>query len=113
MTMQLIGWTLVHSLWEGGLIALVLAVAFSATRSSNASLRYIIGMVGLGLMVALPIATTARMNTQRPSTESATIVSPLVPVWLSPRSDAEPSSSEIVGSNITISGGKVSDFRSS
>lgn len=71
MTMQLIGWTLVHSVWEGGLIALVLALAFSATRRSTASLRYTIGMAGLALMVALPIATAARMNTQRPAPESA------------------------------------------
>jgi beta-lactamase regulating signal transducer with metallopeptidase domain/HEAT repeat protein len=102
MTMQLIGWTLVHSLWEGGLIALVLALAFSATRHSTASLRYMIGMVGLALMVALPIATTARINTRRPITESATIVSP-APVGISSRSDAAPPSSEIFGSNITIS----------
>ncbi|HLE57352.1 MAG TPA: HEAT repeat domain-containing protein [Rhodothermia bacterium] len=61
--MQLIGWTLIHSIWEGGVIALVLALAFSAARSSSASMRYALGMIGLALMVALPIATTARVNT--------------------------------------------------
>jgi len=33
---QAIGWTLVHSLWEGALVALVLAAALWALRSSRA-----------------------------------------------------------------------------
>jgi beta-lactamase regulating signal transducer with metallopeptidase domain/HEAT repeat protein len=60
--MQLIGWTLIHSLWEGGVIALLLALAFSAARLSSASVRYGIGMIGLALMVALPVATASRMS---------------------------------------------------
>ena len=95
MTMQLIGWTLVHSLWEGGLIALVLALAFSATRNSTASVRYTIGMVGLALMVAVPIATAARMNPP-PRSDSAMSVSP-APF------DAALPSAVVSGQPITIS----------
>ncbi len=63
MTMQLIGWTLIHSLWEGGAIAAVLALVFSATRHRGPSLRYTLGMIGLVLMVALPLLTASRMQT--------------------------------------------------
>ena len=102
MTMQLIGWTLIHSLWEGGLIAVGLAVAFSATRRSTASLRYTIGMVGLALMVALPIATAARLNTQLPATASAIDVSP-ASTGFSSRPDAALPSAVISDKSITIS----------
>jgi beta-lactamase regulating signal transducer with metallopeptidase domain/HEAT repeat protein len=63
--MQLIGWTLIHSLWEGGAIAALLALAFSATRRRSPSLRYTLGMIGLLLMVALPLLTAMRMQTVR------------------------------------------------
>ncbi|MDP9177834.1 MAG: HEAT repeat domain-containing protein [Gemmatimonadota bacterium] len=100
MTMQLMGWTLVHSVWEGGVIALVLALAFWATRGSAASLRYAIGMIGLALMVVLPVATAARMDrqssvvpsaTKSPATPSA-ISAPASPSGVVSRSDPEPSS---------------------
>jgi beta-lactamase regulating signal transducer with metallopeptidase domain/HEAT repeat protein len=58
--MQVIGWALIHSLWEGGIIAALVALAFSLTRTSRASVRYALGMLGLGAMVILPIATAAR-----------------------------------------------------
>jgi len=60
--MQLIGWTLIHSLWEGGAIAALLALAFSATRHRSPSLRYTLGMIGLVLMVALPLLTAMQMQ---------------------------------------------------
>jgi len=61
--MQLIGWTLIHSLWEGGAIAALLALAFSATRHRDPTLRYALGMIGLVMMVALPLLTATRMQT--------------------------------------------------
>src|SRR5687768_18246217 len=89
MTMQLVGWTLVHSVWEGGVIALVLALTFWATRSSAASLRYAIGMIGLALMVVLPVATAARMDTHSPVVQSATSP-PASPDGIMSRSAPEP-----------------------
>jgi beta-lactamase regulating signal transducer with metallopeptidase domain/HEAT repeat protein len=103
MTMQHIGWTLIHSLWEGGVIALVLALVFSATRHSAASIRYTIAMVGLALMVALPILTTARMNSQAAATETATIAAPALP-RVSSRSDAPTPSNDLAGSFTTTTG---------
>lgn len=47
---QAIGWTLVHSLWEGALVALVLAVALWAMRSSRA--RYAAACLAMLAMLA-------------------------------------------------------------
>jgi GWxTD domain-containing protein len=47
---QAIGWTLVHSLWEGALVALVLAAALWAVRSSRA--RYAAACLAMLAMLA-------------------------------------------------------------
>ncbi len=47
---QAIGWTLVHSLWEGALVALVLAAALWAIRSSRA--RYAAACLAMLVMLA-------------------------------------------------------------
>ena len=91
MTMQLMGWTLIHSVWEGGVIALVLAVAFWATRSRAASLRYAIGMIGLVLMVVLPVATAARMDRQSTVVQHAA-AAPVTSTEIVSPSDPEPNS---------------------
>jgi uncharacterized protein (TIGR03435 family) len=53
-TMRL-GWTLVHFLWQGGLIAIVYAVARRFLRGPND--RYLLACAALALMLAAPIAT--------------------------------------------------------
>ena len=99
MTMQVIGLALVHSLWEGGIIAAVLALAFSITRKSPASVRYAIGMIGLVAMVALPVATVARSNaTITPSTEIA--VTPSVEARPPAPSEATSSANDNASSTI-------------
>ncbi len=54
---QAIGWTLVHSLWEGAVVALVLAGAFGAVRSSRgryaaACLAILVMLTGFGFTFA-------------------------------------------------------------
>ncbi len=53
-----LGWTLVHSLWEGALMALVLAAALRAVRSAQA--RYAASCVALVLLAAGFALTFAR-----------------------------------------------------
>lgn len=77
MTLHMIGLTLIHSVWEGGVIAAILALVFAVMRRSRPSIRYAIGMAGLILMVALPIATA--VNSAPPSAKAqpaADIVAP-------------------------------------
>ena len=60
-----LGWTLVHSLWEGAILALVLAVALCFLRSSRA--RYAAGCLAmLGLLGALCLTFARVMPQQRP-----------------------------------------------
>src|SRR5438270_7438642 len=62
-----LGWTLVHSLWEGGLAALVLVAALRVLRSSRA--RYAAGCLAmLGLLAAFGFTFT-RLMLQQPAPE--------------------------------------------
>ena len=65
MTMQLVGWAIVHSLWQGGVIALVAACLFALARDMKASTRYAIGLAGLALMIVLPILTAINSTRAR------------------------------------------------
>jgi beta-lactamase regulating signal transducer with metallopeptidase domain len=58
--MQLVGWTLVHFVWQGALIALATAALFRVT--SRPALRYAAGCAGLSLMLAAPLSTIAWLS---------------------------------------------------
>jgi GWxTD domain-containing protein len=66
---QAIGWTLVHSLWEGAVVALVLAAALWAIRSSRA--RYAAACLAMLAMLAGFGFTFARLMPQQPSHAAA------------------------------------------
>jgi bla regulator protein BlaR1 len=51
------GWTLVHSLWQGALLALIASIGFYFLRKSPASLRYNLGIGTLCLQVIASLAT--------------------------------------------------------
>jgi len=59
MTLALIGWMVVHSLWQWTAIAGITALAAGLVRDRRASLRYAIAAAGLGAMVLSAIATLA------------------------------------------------------
>ena len=58
MTIDLVGWTLINSLWQGSVIALFLAAALRLMRHAGASARYAASIAALGAMIAVPVATT-------------------------------------------------------
>ena len=48
-----IGWTLLHSLWQGLAIVLVLVLLMSALRRQSPEIRYLVSLAGLaGLMLS-------------------------------------------------------------
>ncbi len=53
------GWTLIHSLWEGAIVALIVVVTLSLVRSSSA--RYVIASLAMLVMLACSIATFIEM----------------------------------------------------
>lgn len=54
-----LGWTLVHFLWQGGLIAVLLSAALVLLRGRTANFRYAACCVAMGLMMVAPVATFA------------------------------------------------------
>ncbi|HWA94065.1 MAG TPA: M56 family metallopeptidase [Terracidiphilus sp.] len=64
------GWSLIHLLWQGGLVAIALAVGMRAARRLSARARYAIAWAALGSIVACFALTwfTLALGTMRPST---------------------------------------------
>ena len=60
--LHLLGWSLLHFLWEGTLVALLLTVVLAMARQSSAQMRYAICCVALALMAFCPIATFAYLE---------------------------------------------------
>jgi beta-lactamase regulating signal transducer with metallopeptidase domain/5-hydroxyisourate hydrolase-like protein (transthyretin family) len=53
------GWTLVHFLWQGALIAAITAGVLRLLSRRTAQLRYVVGVSALFIMIATPAATFA------------------------------------------------------
>jgi beta-lactamase regulating signal transducer with metallopeptidase domain len=58
-----LGWMLVHFVWEGAAIALILAAVLRMLRRYSANLRYITACIALGLIVLIPVATISLVDT--------------------------------------------------
>ncbi|HEV8610330.1 MAG TPA: M56 family metallopeptidase [Thermoanaerobaculia bacterium] len=54
---SILGWALFHFLWQGALVALVVAALAWLLRKRSPSLRYALACAALATMVALPVAT--------------------------------------------------------
>ncbi len=57
LVLQSLGWALVHLLWQGTLVASVLALALLLVGPKAARVRYGLACGALGLLLALPVAT--------------------------------------------------------
>jgi hypothetical protein len=51
-TIETLGWALVHFVWQGALLAVLLAGALRMLRGSTPQVRYLAATAGLGLMAA-------------------------------------------------------------
>ena len=78
--MEVAGWTLVHFVWQGGLIALMVAATLRVGRRWPSEARSLIACGGLAAMLVVPIATALVLSStsQRP----LTTVAPVVPMAL-------------------------------
>ncbi|HZJ01376.1 MAG TPA: M56 family metallopeptidase, partial [Gemmatimonadaceae bacterium] len=70
MTMRLVGWAIIHSLWQGGVIALVTTGLLAAARQAKPVVRYAISLGALVMMVVLPIVSAA-VSTSIPESDTA------------------------------------------
>jgi beta-lactamase regulating signal transducer with metallopeptidase domain len=58
---SILGWTLLHFLWQGTLIALLLATLYGSLRNAAARTRYALGCAAMLLMLLCVAGTFARM----------------------------------------------------
>ncbi|MCA1624105.1 MAG: hypothetical protein LC778_09955 [Acidobacteria bacterium] len=58
---EIIGWTLLHSLWQGAVVAFTLFIALRTMKRATANARYLTACLALFLFVGLPAATFVRL----------------------------------------------------
>src|SRR5689334_1428298 len=58
--LQVLGWTLLHFVWQGAALAALLATLLMMTRSAN--VRYALGLATLLLMLAAPVITFCSLS---------------------------------------------------
>ncbi|HZQ51474.1 MAG TPA: GWxTD domain-containing protein [Bryobacteraceae bacterium] len=75
---EALGWALIHSIWEGGLIAGVFGVILLSVRSSR--IRYVAGCVAMFVMLASFILTFVRFLPERGSA-AGTLARITLPPW--------------------------------
>ncbi|UYZ63220.1 M56 family metallopeptidase [Hymenobacter weizhouensis] len=66
-----LGWTLVHSLWQGAVVALALAGLLLVLRRHRATVRYTASAVALVLLLGLAAATFARYYLAHPTPDTS------------------------------------------
>jgi len=62
---QALGWTLLHFLWQGALLAAAVGLLLSVMRRRSANARYVICCAGMALMIAAPLATLSIILSSR------------------------------------------------
>jgi hypothetical protein len=66
---EALGWTLVHFLWQGALVALALALARVALKRRTANIRYLASCAAMLLMLALPVITFVTLSSMAHETQ--------------------------------------------
>jgi HEAT repeat protein/beta-lactamase regulating signal transducer with metallopeptidase domain len=71
-----LGWALVHFLWQGAALAILLGVTLALIRPTAARTRYAVALLTLAAMLVLPIATTMQLYEPAIPSSSRTAVVP-------------------------------------
>jgi len=62
---ETLGWSLIHFLWQGLLIAILAAVVLALLKNASASLRYFVACLAFLLMASSPAVTVWTLNSDR------------------------------------------------
>ena len=57
-----LGWTLLHTVWQGLVIAVLLRAAFIALRGRSPNVRYVVACAALLFMAMAPVVTLTRLT---------------------------------------------------
>ncbi|MEP6917587.1 MAG: M56 family metallopeptidase [Acidobacteriota bacterium] len=58
---HIVGWALLHFVWQGALIGALTALALTALRRGAADVRYVVATIAMTLMITLPVVTAMQM----------------------------------------------------
>jgi hypothetical protein len=75
---QTLGWSLIHFLWQGILIAILAAVVLVLLRNATAAVRYFVACLAFMLMASSPAVTVWTLNSDGAVAGRTTIVAPEV-----------------------------------
>ena len=84
LVVRALGWALLHSVWQGALIGVVVALLLSALKGRTAQQRYAVACVGLSAMVAAWIGTAVVVNQTLEPAPRRSVMAQLPPVELGP-----------------------------
>ena len=82
-TIYRLGLTLLHFLWQGAAVAILLAVLLRVLRKSSANLRYVIACIALALVVLAPAVTFRLVSVPNTTPDIESV--PIVPLTDQPR----------------------------
>src|SRR5687767_6538095 len=57
---QAVAWALLQFVWQGAVIGIITAAALSALRRSAPDVRYVVGAIGLSVMLTIPVVTAVQ-----------------------------------------------------
>ena len=93
-----LGWTLLHSLWQIGFVALILFVVLQILRDFSANLRYLLSVSALSLSLILPLLTfiyfSSEMKQPQPKIQNVSPLSKQAPIQETKR--------QIISENIDV-----------
>src|SRR5688572_14547904 len=84
LVVRALGWALLHSVWQGVLVAAVVALLLSSLKGRSAQARYLVACLGLAAMVAAWIGTALFMNSTLEPRRREVFIAQSAPVELGP-----------------------------
>lgn len=93
-----LGWTLLHSLWQIGFVALILFVVLQILRDFSAHLRYALSILALSLSFILPVLTFVYFSSEMKQTQ--TIIQNVSP--LSKQTQIQETKGQIISETVDV-----------
>jgi beta-lactamase regulating signal transducer with metallopeptidase domain len=75
--LEALGWTLIHSVWQGALVAVLLAVVLSALKNNASNNRYVVSVTALVAMLQISLFTFFMVYETAPNYEYTQNIAPL------------------------------------
>jgi beta-lactamase regulating signal transducer with metallopeptidase domain len=71
---ETLGWSLIHFLWQGILVAMLAASLLAALKNASASARYVVACFAFVLMAIAPVATVLTMTSHKATNQGAATI---------------------------------------